>query len=402
MRWMMVFVWFVALAVVADDVVENSAAPSGKAKTLRFTEEVRFGADEDDDNYLWPAMTTMVVMDNDLNMYLVDPSESRCLKFDANGQFVERVIRKGEGPGEITNLLNMMVTEDGQFVALGSGIGGMPGFHFYDADFQIQDVKSPSGFNNMPQNVNFGPHGKHMAGVFTSFDMSEGTMLVKNGVIKANFNMLKEMTKFSVKMDMQGMRQISVLRDFFATMIRKTQENQVAVAFDAQGNVYTAQTGQYEITKWNPDMSQVLMTIRRKYKPIPNPEENKQAIFEHTMRLIPGFPNSSELLSDENMARMLELADLPLVKKPIHGMLVMEDGHLLVVHDMNLISGEQTVDIFSPAGQYIGQKTMGQWAFIGLNGVARMRFQHGKASTILTDEYGDNRAVRYDVSLVSQ
>ena len=67
---------------------------------LVFTEDLSIGVESGDENYMFSELFTLEV-DDAGDIFVVDTKEE-CIKvFDRNGQYVRRIGKKGQGPGEI-------------------------------------------------------------------------------------------------------------------------------------------------------------------------------------------------------------------------------------------------------------------------------------------------------------
>ncbi len=104
--------WVVAVALPAQEIVESGIQLKGAQ--LILTEEIRFGAVEDDDSYQWPSLQTKILPAPNGQMFIFDHEGSRVLLFDKDGKFVKQVARGGEGPGELTQTNGIGM--DGEFL----------------------------------------------------------------------------------------------------------------------------------------------------------------------------------------------------------------------------------------------------------------------------------------------
>jgi hypothetical protein len=67
---------------------------------LVFTEDLCIGVESGDENYMFSELFTLEV-DDEGDIFVVDTKEE-CIKvFDRNGQYIRRIGKKGQGPGEI-------------------------------------------------------------------------------------------------------------------------------------------------------------------------------------------------------------------------------------------------------------------------------------------------------------
>lgn len=392
------FLWvlmtFCSWNFAVENTVENDREPKGKTVTLVFTEDLRFGSDEEGLEYLWADPSSLVEADANGNIYVGDVRDRRILQFDKDGQFVKFIAKQGQGPGELQALADLSILKDGSMIALNSGPGVLPKFLFFDQDMKYKDTKAPEGFSKVVVSSEFAPDGKIFAGMFLAFDMEKGTMKMKVGALDMNFEVLKQLSERDQSFDPAAFQSPQGLSKFLSDTLRNAYKGTGMMHFDKEGNAYSAISNDYTITKWSPDLSTKLMVIKRKYKPIPNTEERIDAIAENTLDTFRNGPLAS-MITDQLKKNIIEKAELPIVVNPVNGIITMEDGHLLVVHDVNFATGEQIVDIFNAKGEFQGQSTMDSWAFYNRNGLTSMIFKNGFAYCLETDDLGDNRVVRY-------
>ncbi len=113
--------------------------------------------------------------------------------------------------------------------------------------------------------------------------------------------------------------------------------------------------------------------------------------------------NLHQYITPQVVSRAIELAEFPPHKQPIFGMVPMEDGGLLVVHDFDPISGKVVADIFTRQGKYIGQTNLPKvsvnifGSFFG--NPVKMVLKGGKAYVIESRDDGETALVRYRYEL---
>jgi len=392
--------WTLLLALAVhpvDDtmVVKNQKTPSGKAQTLVFEEDLRFGADEASDDYLWAATSVTLTVDDAGHIFVGDPKTNDIREFDAEGKFLRKIASEGPGPGELQALNRIQFLADGRLAVFEQKPMFPARIQYYDKDGKFLKLAQPQGMGTIPLTAVFNPTGTMYVGPVMHIDVQGGALVTKTGISKTeNFSLEKEYSSFSRKVDFSRMGDPAVMADMIGDIIDGFFAGAGVFAFDKDGNLYAAMSGSYEITKWDPTLSKKLLVISREYKPIALTDEEKRAVADSVADNFRQTPMAS-MVTDEFIDRMMGRINFPTVKDPIEGMGVTEDGHLLVVHDFNVSAGKQTVDIFSPEGKYLGQTTRENWAFMDPDRNWRMVFKKGYAYTIETDDADDNRLVRY-------
>ena len=154
---------FLLAAPMADkiEIVKNGAAPAGKTYTLKLTETLRVGPD-DDDNFIWSGSYVAVEADARGHMYVVDGVENRIVEIDENGKFVRQIGSTGEGPGEFQALISLHILSDGRAAAF-DNFQTSTSFSFYDKNLKFVDKKKLAASGLIIQAVKFSPDGERIA-----------------------------------------------------------------------------------------------------------------------------------------------------------------------------------------------------------------------------------------------
>ena len=83
-------------------VVKNPKKPIYGEDVFNIEEELSFGDDEEDEDYMFSEVSHITV-DNDGRIYVLDRRESHVKLFDQDGKYVRTIGRKGQGPGELND-----------------------------------------------------------------------------------------------------------------------------------------------------------------------------------------------------------------------------------------------------------------------------------------------------------
>ena len=396
MKFMLVtvFMCMCTWTFAIESVVENDRKPKGKVITIEFTEDLRFGADEEDDNFLWADPSSVVDTNSKGHFFLADIRERRVLEFDSAGGFVRVVADKGQGPGELQALADLSVLKDGRLIALNAGPGVLPKLLFFDNTGKFEKDLAPQGFSKIVVSSEFAPDGKYFGAIYLGFNMESGVMTFKTGVMDLNFEVLHQFSEKPQKFDMNAFSTPQGITKFISDLLTNAYKGTGMMTFDKDGYGYSAVSNEYKITKWSPDLKSKVMIIKRKHKPIANTPERIEAVAENSLDAMRQGPGGN-MITDEMVQQVIKRTELPIVVNPVNGIITMEDGKILIVHDANEATGVQQADIYSKKGDFIGQVTMDNWAFANRSGQTSMIFKNGFAYCLETDEEDENRIVRY-------
>jgi len=383
--------------------VGNQIHPA-KEYTLVFTEELRIGPHEDQDHYYWPGLGLTLSPGPNQHIYLCDPREGRILEFNKDGQFVRRVAGRGNGPGEIDQLVSFQVFPHGGAVMMDLQ-GQIARFQFFDSDMKYQRAISAQGKSIMPLSGHFSPDGKTISGHYINFDPEKGRVIHQWGVFSHEFQLIHLTAQGSLpipRAELIGTPQ--GMTSFLSKYVSLSKTVKGFGVFDSDGNLYTASAKKYEITKWSGNPSKPKVKITRKYKPIPYTDRDIKGVIAETFDdFVEELPTRFKAMVTQSLVeKAMDSSDLGAAKVPIFGLIPIENTHFLVVHDQEFGSGTARGDIFTAEGVYLGSVETEEYALLNPQGAARMVFKGGKAYTILTDGDGENAIVRYAYGLVAR
>lgn len=386
-----------------DLVVANGKVPKDAHYTLAFEEDLRFGAEEDGDEYLWASPLTDLAVDAKGHIFIGDPKTNEIREFDSKGAFIRLIAGKGMGPGELQALRTIQFLKDDRLVVFEQTPGFLPRIQFFDGDRKYTEMKKPKTMNNIPVSITIDPAGSFFAGAMLVMNAQEAQMITKTGVGSVDdFNLDKEWSSVASRADFARMADPNVFADLISDIISAFFKGAGVFTFNEKGELYTSFSKKYEITHWDSaERGKKLKVIKKEYKALANTEEQKQAVVDYLMEDFRASP-MGPMINEAFVNRVMNRLELPEARDPISGLIATPEGWLLVVHDFNLASGSQSVDIFDEKGLFRGVATMEDWAFMNRASDARMVFKNNFAYTIHTDEEDNNVLVRYKYKLVKK
>ena len=392
------------LAALGVETVDNDKKPSGPAYTMEFVEDLRLGGNTEDENLYWGGLSISVDADRKGHIYVIDPDESRILEFDAEGKWVRTLGGKGQGPGEYQNLNSFTLLGDGSAIGFES-LGAVANFSYYDKDLKYLERKSSNDLSKIIGNVKFAPDGNNFAALFSSFTPGTPVLTIRTAVLNKSYEVLETVSETTMPLpDVSRFSESAYWTEYLAKGISSQMSGYGVFGFDPQSNIYVAHSRKYEISIWSADRKK-LKTITKKFDPIPLTDEDMEAFIDPIRdRITSQIPTQVKSIITENLVRKaIEMAEIPPTQHPVQGILVMDDGGFLVVHDVKG-NGTSTADIFSPKGEFLGKVTRPGNAFLDITSPfnKRMIFKNKYAYCIENDQDGENFMVRYKYKLVKK
>ena len=403
MQWRVVLMVATSWSLLGYDEVVNQRRPQGPPMTVKFVPDLRFGTEEEEDRYIWPSSATTVTVDDKGHIYVVDVGENQVLEFDDQGKFLRVVAAEGKGPGEFQGLAMFTILQDGSSVGL-DVIGGQFGVvKYFDKGCNFKSAKNPQTANVYPNSAIFSPNGDYFAALYARQDAERRKLVTKMGILDPKYNEVKTFSESAEDfLDPAKFGDPNYWAEIIARRLQVFYRQLTVFNFDAEGHLYSAPNNLYEVTKWSPDFSKKLMVVKRDYQPIPMDETHLNGLVDLLSELILTTPALQKIVTRAVLEKAVALSEPPPVKAPIFGLIPMEGGGLLVVHDIDFGTGRQQADLFDGEGRFLGTVEMDQRAFLAMNNalLPKMIFRKGFAYTVETDDMGDNRVVRYRYSLV--
>jgi hypothetical protein len=372
---------------------------------MTFTKDLEIGPDRDEDYTFWGGAVIMDV-NKDGHMFVVDTDSNRIIQFDAAGKYVREIGGEGDGPGEYRKLNSFKILQDQSAVAFDNLQGGVNIFTYLDKDMNYVRRRRFSEHTRGLQSAVLSPNGEHIGSLYLEFSEDEpGKANIKTGILdrgRRELILLSEVEQNSF--DINQAQDPNWWAKFLAQWLKLGSKGMGVMAFDDAGRVYTAVSNKYEITRWSSDLKKEIV-VTRDFKPIGQSPEQIAAFAEPLWsEIISALPAEfQQIVTPRVVERAIELAEFPPRKTPIFGIIPMDTGHFLVVHDHDPLSMKTTADIYDENGTYLGPTRLPHLnvdLFGGLFGnPVKMIISNGYAYTIGPDPLGDLFLVRYKYTL---
>ena len=407
MNKMIVLLWVCApMAFSANEIrVENGLKPEKAAVTMVFEEDLRLGADSGEDYHIWSGSSVTVDANKQGHIFITDPGGNRILQFDENGEFVKQIGQKGEGPGEFQLLTSFKMLDDQTGIAF-DNIQVSVTFSKFDKSLKYVDRETQSSFGMVIQSAIFSNDARRF-GSFYMIPNADGTTIKSyTGFLDMEFKKEKVLTEVTLnRFNMGKVTDPAWWGDYLSRWFKMVADGIGIFGFAEDGVVFTAVSNEYEITKWDKDLKK-LMVFGRKYKPIPQNDDQIMALTEpikdEILSMLP--PPLHQYMNTNVVKRGLQIAEMPPRKPPIFWVIPMEDGGVLAIHNYDVITGKSSADIFDKKGKFIGQTELPKISvnFFGsvFGNNTKMIFKNGYAY-VIEDNEDEATMVRYKYKLVA-
>ncbi len=368
--------------------------PEHSQSEVEFKVDLEFGGGEDE-RMFWPALNTSVQVDNEGHIFVCDPSANKVHRFDENGSWIISYGGRGEGPGEFSNLSSFQILADNTRVAFEVAPGVLPKLTFYDADMNFVERKMTGQISMIPTSATFSPDGKLIAGTYISLDPNKQVMVSSSGLLDRNYKIIQECTRNEQDYQQMKMMDPAYLKKFIAQTIEGLFKPTCVFAFANDGKIFIARSDRYQIDIWDSKLETKIRSIEKKYTPRPFSDANRDRLVDIHISAWRQAPGIGDMITGPFITQAVGSAELPHTENPIHGLIVSEDGSLLVVTELDMVTGTQKVDWFSPDGKWLAKSELNNWAFLNSAKQSRMVFRNGFAYCLTTDANEVNRVVRY-------
>ncbi len=389
------FLCLLVFAFQADAVavVQNGLTPMAGAPQLVLTEDLRLSSQEE--GRKWTGSNSNLVVNDAGEMFLADTGMTRILAFDASGKFLRVVAEGGKEPGQLAALDNIALTADGGLVALEGSPGQVARFQFYDKNgAYVRTVTPPQA--KILRSVSFDPKGLRLAGIWLTL-RPDGAVDTRMGLLGMDGSVLETFLERRDEFRPEKFGDRAYLLDYLAHLVELSYGPKVVFAFDSEGRVLFARNDTYRVTRRDLDKG-TERVIEKAFVPIPNDVNHITRVVSPLVKLFQESPDSGKLMNREFVTEMLSKAVVPAAKPPIFGLVPMEHGGLLVVHDLDLTSFSQVGHVFDGEGRYLCDLRMEHQAMVDASEEVRLVFRNGHAYTLETQAGGFLNLVRYRVS----
>lgn len=229
-------------------VIKNPIEPIYGEDVFIIEEELSFGDDEEDEDYMFSDVSHITV-DNNGRIYVLDRRESHVKLFDQDGKYIRTIGRKGQGPGELNNPIFVYFPRNELLVTQFERLS----FFSPEGEFlRVVLMKKDS-----PSRARCDSHG-NIFGTSYIFDPENPYYVLKK--YDPEIEPVKELARIKIK------RRRGVINRFSPN---------IYMTVDDEDNIIFGYSKDYELQIFNPE-GDLIKKIIREYDPVEVTEEEKE------------------------------------------------------------------------------------------------------------------------------
>ncbi|MGD2245531.1 MAG: NHL repeat-containing protein [Candidatus Aminicenantes bacterium] len=308
-------------------IVKNPAEPLYGEITLELEEDLNIGR-EDDDNYLF-YQPRNISIDDQKNIYILERGNHRIQKFSKDGQFLQTIGKKGQGPGEFERPYSLFVDKNNAIYVSDRGK-----IHFFDSTGEFAKTIPLSDQ------------------VSTFFVSSEGNIY---GLSTQRSERAR--TELIVKMDSEGKTLKNITQFAEVNQVMRKSGNMVSTfsithaynqrlhfAFSNKERLYSGDSSEYAFSQINLE-GEVELIIKKEESLHSISQKEKDKIFEGLSQLVEQWPK--EVVE--------EAVQFPGYRPFFDRILTDDRGRIFIRRVRPVLDESENVefDIFSPEGHYL-------------------------------------------------
>ncbi len=354
-------------------VISNPKTPKpkdGLKIRIIFEEELSIGVEVGDENTVFGGRIYFNA-DDEGNIYVNDRDRQKIQKFDAQGQYLLTIGRKGRGPGEFANAWNPEFDKDGNLYVFDQSNRRIS-FFTTDGEY-LKQISFPQGMSIHYINSN-GLYFSYRSKILSDSDVFSYTYTY--GLFDKDLNLLAEVYSRITERKRDMRSRAHYHANNFSD---EAYAPQLTFLMSQSGFIFLGYPEKYEIKIFSPE-GKLVKILEREYDPIKVGKKHKEIFINYLEDEYYIFMQVDESLKKD----IAGLIRYPKYLPAYQTFTLMENGWLFVVVD----SGEEEaklIDIFNQDGRYISQ-------FTTSISTDRLFFKNGKAYAI--DTVNDYRYVK--------
>jgi hypothetical protein len=317
-----------ALSVLVTAAAAQSFRTMYESGTVEFVEDLFIGGTDDGDEDYILYGPSEVCVDAAGNIFVLDYKMNWVKKFDRNGAHVRTFSRSGEGPGELSQPIEMAITPGGNIVIYELG---NQRFSFFGND---GDYLRTHNYQGVVEDLECAPDGTlYAVASGWDFDPDKGALFK---VIRFSSDMAR-----STDIDSAYVKNFQMIAA--GHTVSSPFPTRLVCAVTPAGEVVVGHADAYVLKVLSPNL-EVVREIRRDVKRIKVTDEDKSDYYN-------GFKNSDDPTFGQ---RLKQNVAFPRYKPYFYDVFVDPEGHILV-ETYDVVDKKPLHDVFTSEGEFIGQ-----------------------------------------------
>jgi hypothetical protein len=308
-------------------IVKNPSDPVYGEILFELEKDLSIGR-EDDDNYLFYGPRNIVV-DDQGNIFILERGNCRIQKFDKNGDYLQTIGKKGQGPGEFESPYSLFLDKNNNI-----SVSDRRKIHFFNHKGEF--IKTIS-LSDQVNDFWVSPEGNVFGLITTRAERERTKIVVKmnsEGKILENIAQFAEVT--------QVMRKSGNVVQTFS--ITHTYNPSLYVVFSNDYQIFYGDSSEYSFSRINLD-GEVELTVKKEEAFHTISQKEKDKIYE-------GF---SELMKQWPKGVVEEAVQFPVHRPFFERILLDEKGRVFIKKVKPVLDETENVefDIFNREGYYL-------------------------------------------------
>ena len=313
------------------EVVLNHLEPyvlKGEASHLRLVEETRIDFEKDEFSDIGLKEPDIVEADSNGNIFVIEKfpdSEYFIYKFSPDGRFIMKFGRKGQGPGEVQGIVDLLFGKNGRLAITDPDVNKVVEF---DTEGRlVKETKlAPGLFDVLPL-----PNGNFLGRRFPKNDSDPVGMYLS--LLDPDFKEIKLIDFY----DMSGFAPGKKFPGFIVHFYWRVAGDRIYVGNGSRG---------YEIRVWDLD-GNLLRKFRKEFNPVAYPEE---------------FRLQTEKIIAAGNKNLFVAETMP----PTNSFFIDDAGRLFVMtYEHGARQDEYIHDVFNSDGVLIARVPLGKYGILG-------------------------------------
>ncbi|MCB1049023.1 MAG: hypothetical protein H6510_00905 [Acidobacteria bacterium] len=310
-------------------------------------------------DYAFLGPDAMVHGDANGNILIVDPLSNGVWLLDSEGKLLRTVAQKGSGPGEFSGLLDMVPR--GQDAVALEVERVVAQIHAFDGGYHFLDQKTKLGSSLILIQAAISP----VSNQFTASYILLEAPGKKAGTAIFNFDFEVQNLIQETQVAVESQRDRRFWVNHLAGNLERFFKTRTHFCYDQKGNLYSALCREPSIQKWDLGVKKSKQ-ISFSHSPQMRSETDQEILVDALLEEIRADRELMEIITPAVVAEAIQQAEIPTTKDTILGIFALRPDLLMVVRELDLMSGKANAILVSESGSQ-GEIEIPSWGLVRLN-----------------------------------